>query len=145
MAATTGQVAPAQEAGRPQPQTTVEPPGGPFIRHSQPGRRQQYNTTGNAFGANITNPLVATPGYLRGIRVKVVGSGGTGGGATAAADAPWNIASLVTLRDAFGTPLVVGPGYEVFKLVPKYGGQLGLAALSDPTNLPTFSAVSANG
>lgn len=142
MPATTGQVAPAQEAGRPQPQTTVEPPGGPFIRHSQPGRRQQYANTGNAFGATITQPLTAVPGYLSRLRMRVNAAGGSGTATVAAAaDAPWSAFSLVTLRDAFGTPLMVGPGYEMLYLVPKYSSQFGLMAQSDPKNLPSFSAV----
>ena len=29
-------------AGRPQPQTTAEPAGGPFIRHAPDGRRAMY-------------------------------------------------------------------------------------------------------
>lgn len=73
---TSTQVAPAQEAGRPQPQTTVEPPGGPFIRHSQPGRRAQFQSTGNTFGALITQPLVAVPGYIRGLRLRFAATGG---------------------------------------------------------------------
>lgn len=147
MPATTTQVNPAQEAGRPQPQTTIEPPGGPFIRHSQPGRRAQYVVSGQAFGALITQPLVAAPGYARKFRLRFASTGGsTSATVSAAADAPFNVASLVTLRDAFGTPLIVGPGWEVFKALPKYGGQLGIHALSDPANLPSFSAVqSASG
>lgn len=145
MAATSQQVAPAQEAGRPQPQTTIEPPGGPFLRHTQPGRRAQYVLSSQAFGGVITQPLVSAPGYLRGLRLRVQASGGTGGSAVAAADAPWNTVALVTLRDAFGTPLIVGPGFEMLKLLPKYSGQFGLGPQSDPTNLPSFSAVSANG
>ena len=50
-----------QEAGRPQPTTTVEAAGGPFIRHSQPGRAPQYVVSGSAFGSIITQPLVARP------------------------------------------------------------------------------------
>lgn len=143
--ASTTQVAPAQEAGRPQPQTTVEPPGGPFVRHTQPGRRAQYANTGQAFGGLITTPLVAAPGYLRSLRIRVAATGGTGGSAVAAADAPWNTIALLTLRDAFGTPLIVGPGFEMLRLLPKYSGQFGLGAQSDPLNLPSFSAPSANG
>lgn len=145
MPATSGQVAPAQEAGRAQPQTTIEPPGGPFVRHTQAGRRAQYVVSGGAFGAQITQPLVAAPGYARGFRLRCAATGGTGGSAVAAADAPWNTYSLITLRDAFGTPLIVGPGFEVTRLVPKYGTQFGANALSDPANLPSFSAPSANG
>jgi hypothetical protein len=142
MPATSTQIAPAQEAGRPQPQTTVESPGGPFIRHSQAGRRAQYVVSGQAFGALITQPLVAAPGYARKFRLRFASTGGsTSAAVSATADAPFNVCSLVTLRDAFGTPLIVGPGWEIFKALPKYGGQFGLHALSDPSNLPSFSAV----
>jgi len=143
MAATTGQVAPAQEAGRPQPQTTVEPPGGPFVRHSQPGRRLQYALVNQAFGGVITQPLVAVPGYVARFRIRVAATGGSGGAATTvAADAPFNCAALVTLRDAFGTPLIVGPGYQMLYLVPKYSSQFGLFSQSDLKNFVVFSAVS---
>lgn len=143
MPATTAQVAPAQEAGRPQPQTTVEPPGGPFVRHSQPGRRSQYVVSGAAFGALVTQPLVAVPGYVSRFRVRIAATGGVGGGATvaAAADAPFSAVALVTLRDAFGTPLIVGPGYEMLYLVPKYSSQFGLMTSADPRNLSSFGAV----
>lgn len=141
MASTTGQVAPAQEAGRPQPQTTIEPPGGPFLRHTQPGRRIGYAVTGAAFGGLISQPLVAAPGYARGFRVRVAATGGVSAVTTAVtADAPFSAVSLVTLRDAFGTPLLVGPGWEILKAVPKYGGQFGLGAASDPVNLQSYSA-----
>jgi hypothetical protein len=142
MPATTTQVAPAQEAGRPQPQTTVQTGGGPFIRHTHPCRRPQYVVSGQAYGALITQPLVAAPGYARKLRMRFASTGGsTSAAVSATADAPFNVASLITLRDAFGTPLIVGPGWEVLKAIPKYGGQLGLFALSDPSNLPSFSAV----
>lgn len=142
MAATTGQVAPAQEAGRPQPQTTVEPPGGPFIRHSQPGRRSQYVLSAQAFGGLVTQPLVAAPGYLSKLRMRIAGTGGVNAGTTtAAADAPFSAVGLVTFRDAFGTPLIVGPGYEMLYLVPKYSSQFGLGTSADPRALSSFSAV----
>ena len=142
MPATTGQVAPAQEAGRPQPQTTVEPPGGPFLRHTQMGRRPQWQITAQALGSLITQPLVAAPGYARKFRLRFNATGGVNAGTTtAAADAPFSAVSLVTLRDAFGTPIIVGPGWEMLKAVPKYGGQFGLHALSDPANLPSFTNV----
>ena len=142
MAASTAQVAPGQEAGRPQPQTTVQNPGGPFIRHSQPGFRAQYVSTANAFGQLITQPLVAVPGYVRALRLRfAAGSGNSSTVISASADAPYNIASLITLRDAFGTPLIVGDGYSVLKLIPLFGQQFGLHALSDVANLPSFVGV----
>lgn len=144
MAATTAQSGAAQEAGRPQPQTTVEPAGGPFIRHSQPGRRAQYSQTNQAFGGLITQPLVAVPGYVRGFRVSVTASGGVNGTKTVAtaADAPYNAIQQVTLKDAFGTPLIVAPGYEALYLVPKFGGAFGLGDARDVSNLPSYSAPS---
>jgi hypothetical protein len=142
MPATTGQVAPAQEAGRPQPQTTIEPPGGPFIRHSQPGRRAQYVLTGIAFGGLVTQPLVAVPGYVSKLRLRIAATGGASGSSTTAtADAPFSAVALVTLRDAFGTPLIVGPGYEMLYLVPKYSSQFGLFGQSDLKNFVIFSNV----
>jgi hypothetical protein len=142
MPATNTQVAPAQQAGRPQPQTTIQPPGGPFIRYAQAGRKQLYDVTGTAFGGLVTQPLQAVPGYMRAIRCKFVASGGSGtSNVAAAADAPYSAVSLLTLRDAFGDPLIVGPGWEILKAVPKYGSQFGLHALSDVGNLPSFSAV----
>ena len=46
------------------------------------------------------------------------------------------------LKDSFGTPLIVGPGYETLQLLQLYGGQFGLGNLSDVRNLPTSSPVS---
>jgi hypothetical protein len=145
MPATTGQVAPAQEAGRPQPQTTIEPPGGPFIRHSQPGRRSQYVMSAQQFGGLITQPLVAVPGYISRLRLRIAATGGAGAGVNTQPDAPFSCVALVTLRDAFGTPLIVGPGYEMLYLVPKYSSQFGLFALSDIKNLPSYAPVNATG
>lgn len=143
MAANGGTPSGGVAAGKPQPQTTIEPAGGPFIRHSQPGRRAQYDLTNVAFGATVTQPLVATPGYIRGYRLKFKASGGTGTSVTGAADAPFNCVSLVTLKDAFGTPLIVAPGYEALNLIPMYGGVFGAQATRDVTKLPSYSAIAA--
>jgi hypothetical protein len=128
-------------AGRPQPQTTNEAAGGPFVRHSQPGRRTQYSVSGVAFSGLINQPLVAAPGFTRGYRIYIAGTGGTGTTVTAGADNPGNVASLVQLKDAFGTPLIVAPGYEALQLLQLYGGQFGLGTNADVKNLPTFSPV----
>lgn len=146
-AATTAQTAPAQEAGRSQPQTTIQPPGGPFIRHAEPGRRMIYNRSGDAVGSTITQQIPSVPGYLRAFRVRIQASGGVGSGtaAVSGADQPFNIDNNIIVRDAFGTVLIQGPGFEVMRLIPMFGGQFGLDALSDPTNLPSFSAVASTG
>jgi hypothetical protein len=137
MAGKTAAPAGGTSAGLPQPQTTVEPAGGPFIRHSQPGRRNMYTLSNQTLGTIISQPLVATPGYLRGFRMKWQISGGTGVAAVPLPDYPYSLASLVTLKDAFGTPLIVAPGYEAFYLIPKYGGQFGTQEGRDVTNLPS--------
>lgn len=133
------------QASLPQPQTTVEPPGGPFLRHSQPGRRGLYTVAAQPYGGIISQPFVAAPGYYARFRVRMTGTGGTGSTATPSADAPYNVASLVTLKDAFGTPLIVAPGYEALYLIPKYGGQFGTELTRDVGNLPSFSPVSPAG
>jgi hypothetical protein len=141
MPASTSQQAPAQEAGRPQPQTTVQGAGHPFITYAQPGCRLQYTSTGNAMGSQINNPLVAVPGYIRKFRVRVNATGGSASATlTAAADAPYNCVSLIQLYDSFGTPIIVGPGYEVLRLIPKYSGQHFLGAAGSPDNLSSFTA-----
>ena len=130
-------------AGRPQPQTTVEPAGGPFVRHSQAGRRTQYSVSSVAFGGLIANPLVAAPGFTRGYRVKITSTGGTGTATLATInDTPGSICSLVQLKDSFGTPLIVGPGWETLQLLQLYGGQFGLGNAANVMNLPTSTPVS---
>ena len=100
----------AQEAGRPQPQTTVEPTG-PFIRNSQPGRAPIYNVTGGAFGGTLTQPLVARPGYFRNFRVThtLTTTGTVTGTVALTADSPYNLSSLIQLKDAFGIRYIHEP------------------------------------
>lgn len=127
-------------AGRPQPQTTVESPGGPFIRHSQPGRRAMYIAQ-PAWGGLVAEPMVALPGYSSAYRVKVTAAAPPGGGGTTAAftqDGMPAFASLVTLKDAFGTPIVVAPGWEAFHAIPLFSGQFGVHETQNPGNLPSF-------
>ena len=137
----------AQEAGRPQPQTTVEGAnGGPFIRHSQPGRAPQYVVSGSSFGSVITQPLVARPGYFRNFRVnQTLVTGGTITSGTVQPDAPYNVNSLIQLKDSFGTPLLVGGGYEIGYLTNLLGGSAGILNGTNSTpNLPSYSALSAS-
>lgn len=134
-------------AGKPQPQTTVEPAGGPFIRHTQEGRRSMYLQT-TTFGGVITNPMVASPGYNRGYRVKTqfTTSGGTGGVISANAggqDAPYSFYQLVQMKDAFGTPLLTGPGYEMCNLVPMFSGQFGTDEAQGVAQLPSWTGLTA--
>ena len=127
-------------AGRPQPQTTSEPAGGPFIRHAPSGRRPIYNQPGT-FGLFFGPPMVSSPGWNKGFRLKFsVGSGGSGG-STLNADAPWNECQLLQLKDAWGTNLLAGPGWEMLYFVQKVSGQFGWNATRDPRCLPTWTGI----
>jgi hypothetical protein len=124
-------------AGRPQPQTTSEPQGGPFVRHAPDGRRAQYVDT-QGYGGFMSRPTVSMPGYAKGYRALFSGSGGVNAATapTVAADAPWNLMQLVQLKDAFGTQLLTGPGYVIGFEVPLYSGQFGTDEMRSPTSSP---------
>jgi len=123
-------------AGRPQPQTTTETAGGPFVRHAPDGRRAQYIATVGASGL-ISNPTVSMPGYAKGYKINtnIIGTN-TSSAPTESADFPDNYYQLVQLKDAFGTQLITGPGYVVMREVNLYSGQFGLDLTRDPQNSP---------
>lgn len=134
-------------AGNPQPQTTLEPAGGPFIRHTREGRRLLYTVT-PTFGGIITNQQPSSPGYLRGFRIKFVGTtaAGTGGVLSTGAggvDAPTSIVQLMQVKDSFGVTLFAGPGYEMLKLVPLASQQFGTDETADIQNLPSWNGITA--
>ena len=131
------------EAGRAQPQTTIEPPGGPFIRYSQQGRRPMYQVTAQAFGSIITQPLVSAPGYFRDFRFRAASTGGANNltaTLTYNADAPFSSFTLVQLRDAFGTPLFTGDGFSILNLVAMFSGGYGLGYTSNVANMPSWTS-----
>ena len=133
-----------QEVGRPQPQTTIEENGGPFIRHSQPGRGPIYSRSGDALGGIITQPLVSKPGYFRNFRVQhTLVTGGALTSGVVQPDAPYNLNALIQLKDAFGTPLIVADGYSVSNLIGQYSGGFGLNnGTNIPSGLPSWTALS---
>jgi hypothetical protein len=90
----------------------------------------------------IANVMVSSPGWNKGYRVLVNATDGTSTTVgTANADAPWNYFQLVQMKDAFGTQLLTGPGYDIAYLVPLYGGQFGLDTMASPLNSPQFQAM----
>lgn len=134
-------------AGKPQPQTTVQPAGGPFVRHTQEGRRIMYNPSAN-FGQVFAPPMVASPGYNRGYRMKITattasGTGGVIGAGAGGQDAPYSLMQLVQLKDSFGTPLLTGPGYDIAYLVPLYSGQFGTDESQSIQSLPSWTGMTA--
>lgn len=129
-------------AGRPQPQTTAQPQGGPFVRHAPSGRRAMYTST-QGFGGFMASPMVSSPGWNKGYKAVFSASAGTNATntVTAAADAPYNFLQLIQMKDAFGTQLLTGPGYEIAYLVPLYSGQFGLDNMRSPLNSPQYSPI----
>ena len=133
-------------AGRPQPQTTAEAAGGPFIRHAPDGRRAMYVNAGAAGGtANaqfVANPMVSSPGWNKGYRVLTAVAPGTGTSAAVTyvnPDIPYNFHQLVQMKDAFGTQLLTGPGFDISYLVPLFSGQFGTDEMRSPANSPQFA------
>jgi hypothetical protein len=123
-------------AGRPQPQTTAEPQGGPFIRHAPDGRRAQY-VASTGFSGFLSQPTVSMPGYAKGYKLQTLINATNGGtGPTVTADFPDAFYSLVQMKDAFGTQLITGPGYAALKEVNLYSGQFGLRNMRSPDNSP---------
>lgn len=132
----------ATVAGRPQPQTTSEPAGGPFIRHAPSGRRPIYNQPAT-FGLFFGPPMVSSPGWNKGFRMRfTVGAGGSGG-STLNADAPQNEIQLLQLKDAWGTNLLAGPGWEMAFWVQMISGQFGIDQTRDPRALPSWAGITA--
>jgi hypothetical protein len=128
-------------AGRPQPQTTAEPAGGPFVRHAPDGRRAQWVQTVGASGL-ISPPTVSAPGYVKGYKLQTqLVMRPIGGAMTPVADAPDTFYSLVQMKDAFGTQLITGPGYNVLFEVNLYSGQFGLDLMRSPTNSPVTKVI----
>jgi hypothetical protein len=145
-----GQVAAADRpraAARPQPQTTGEQQGGPFIRHAPKGRRPIYNFAAS-FGVYFGPAVVAAPGWYSGFRLRPVSAtaAGTGGVIAATAggqDAPFSVAGLVQVKDAWGTNLMSGPGYDMLFLVQLLSGAYGWGPTRDLRNLPSWTGITA--
>ena len=137
----------AQTVGR-LPQTTQGiPGGGPFIRYAEEAVALAYSTAGIAFGGVSNLPLTAVPGFLRALWITLQASGGSGTttSAVAAADAPYNAISQLTLRDASGQPIYPAiDGYGLW-LINLYGGQCGQGGQQNPAFSPSFSAIATSG
>ena len=125
-------------------QTTSQPAGGPFIRHSEPGKARIYDLTNLAYGGLVNQPLTAIPGYVSAFRLYFKSTAtqtATQGLGATVADAPFNCVQLIQLFDALGTPIYALPGYEALFLVPMFSGGFGLSVNSDVRNLHSYSAI----
>lgn len=137
----------ATAAGRPQPQTTTEPAGGPFVRHAPKGRRPIYSQPAT-FGTFFGPPMVSSPGWNAGFRLTMFPTTvGTANGvlqATGAfADIPQSVVALLQMKDAWGTNLLAGPGWEMLQLVQILSGQFGIDSTRSPQNLPSWTGITA--
>jgi hypothetical protein len=100
------------------------------------------------FGGFMGRPMVSSPGWNKGYRLLVTSTTGAGTGGVISAgaggvDAPFSLAQLVQMKDAFGTQLLTGPGWDILKAVPKYGGQFGLDTMREPWNSPQNTPITA--
>lgn len=129
-------------SGRPQPQTTNQPKGGPFLRHAREASRPGY-TVSSAYGAVITQALASAPGYGRYYDLTFQALAGTTTSAAFQADAPYNLIQFVQHKDPWGTPLFTGDGYSLCFLVPLYAGQFYSPLFPGNAigSLPSFSTV----
>jgi hypothetical protein len=136
-------------AGRPQPQTTAEAAGGPFVRHAPDGRRAQYVATTGPSGL-MSQPTVSMPGYCKGYKISTtLTATNASTGPTITPDFPDAFFQLVQMKDAFGTQLITGPGFVVMQEVNLYSGQFGTdlmrSAVNSPQQTVYSSANSASG
>lgn len=116
-----------QQPNGPAPDTgqSVTPSLVPFIRassdHVEQGATQ---TLASASWAASVNQVYNVPsyGFLAEEFLTMTGSGGSGTATVAAsADAPWNLFSSVSVKDANGTPIIQLDGYAAF-LARQLGG-----------------------
>jgi hypothetical protein len=108
--------------------------------------------TGIAFSGLVQQPLVARPGYYRNFRLFFQSTGGANGGPATVvytSDGVAAIASLIQVRDPFGTLLFSLPSYEAqLQMILSGGAGCGLAgqATLSATNWPgSYSAVAGTG
>ena len=146
MSQATATVAPGGTvAGRPQPNTTAETAGGPFIRHAPDGRRAQYVAT-VGFNGLISNPTVSMPGYAKGYKIATtITATNLASAPTITPDFPDAFYQLVQMKDAFGTQLLTGPGYVIMREVNLYSGQFGTDLMRDPQNSPQQTVYNTTG
>ncbi|SRR6266571_2033911 len=127
-----------------QPQTTGQPsaPGqAPFTRLSRQGQILGPALAGQPYSSLWTPILKPVGGYMRQIILTVTSvTGGALTGATAQADAPYNVIQNLFLRDPFGQPVIQASGYSLF-LINAYSGQYGMLGFgNNASTVPSFSA-----
>src|SRR5450830_367024 len=93
----------------------------------------------------IPEQSIPAYGFLRGLWIRVVASGGTGAGAVASADAPFNVLGACSVTDPDGAPIyTVNSGYTAY-LIHKYGGYTYGAGITDPKLDNFYSGIAGTG
>ena len=128
-----------------QPQTTGQAASAgaaPFTRLSRQGQILGPAQAGQAYSSLWTPILKPVGGYLRQIVLTVTSvTGGALTGASAQADAPYNVIQNLFLRDPFGQPVIQASGYSLY-LINLYGGQYGMLGFGNNlSTMPSFTAV----
>jgi len=101
-----------------------------------------YNATLGAATTTTFLDDVPSYGFLRGIWIKVLVTGGAGGSATYEEDAPFSLIQQVQLQDVNSVNIIaVVTGYDLY-LIMKYGGYF---FSGDPQQAEGFTQGGANG
>jgi hypothetical protein len=148
-----GPASSAQQANSPSAQSGSTGGNGansqlPFTSSARKHREQM------ALSSAVITAMVATQipeqaipayGFLRGLWLRVVASGGAGTGAVASADGPWNVLGACSVTDPDGAPIwSVNSGYTAY-LISKYGGYINGNGTIDPKLDGFYSAVTGTG
>jgi hypothetical protein len=156
--ASVGPASMSQQANQPGGQTGSATSGGgaqsalPFTSSARRHREQMALAnavigTGTAFQATqIPEQSIPAYGFLRGLWLRVATTtAGTGTGAAASADGPFNFFGAISITDPDGAPIYsVNSGYTAY-IIHKYGGYVSGASIVDPKLDNFYSGVSATG
>ena len=153
--ASVGPASQSQQANSPQQQGSQQTGGSPALPFTSSARRhrEQMALTGGtitlaqftAGGVQIPEQAIPAYGFLRGLWIRVVATGGTGVAAVYSADAAWNFLGACSVTDPDGAPIwSVNSGYTAY-LIHKYGGCIRGSSIIDPKLDPAYVAPATNG
>lgn len=115
----------------------------PFTSSARRHREQMAVANSSFTLAATTIPEQAIPayGFIRGLWLRAVASGGSGTSVAGNADAPFVVFGAISVTDPDGAPIYsVNSGYTAF-LIHKYGGYLNGASIADPRQDNFFSNI----
>jgi hypothetical protein len=134
-----GTASAAGNAGQASSQVQAAPAAIPFYKAAKWHQEIADTFSGVAYGG-VFKPQQAAYGWLARDDLRIIASGGSGGNAVAAADAPWNALGSVVVKNPQGRQLVAADGYSL-KLVADYSGM----SLFKQSGAPSWSAMDSSG